>query len=143
MANIIVENEAGGRRAARMCAQWLHNDGPSRQWRYFVARMRMNPEDAHDLDEMLDDLDETREMRSRPKRRGLAKRDLGKNKNGKVVSKKQSAKGKKSAWIAACTAARKALNIKDFAAIKKGSAQEGKGAPHAMKALGIKDFAVI
>ena len=53
---------------------------------------------------------------------GLAKGDLVQNQRGKVVSKKKSAKGKKSAWIAACTAARKALNIKDFTAIKKGSA---------------------
>merc|ERR1711991_88528 len=53
---------------------------------------------------------------------GLAKGDLVKNKAGKIVSKKMSAKGKKSPWIAACNAARKALNIKGFAAIKKGSA---------------------
>merc|ERR1712054_502957 len=53
---------------------------------------------------------------------GLSKGDLVKNKSGKIVSKKMSAKGKKSPWIAACNAARKALNIKGFAAIKKGSA---------------------
>merc|ERR1719231_1965585 len=43
---------------------------------------------------------------------GLAKGDLVKNKAGKIVSKKLSAKGKKSPWIAAVAAARKALNIK-------------------------------
>ena len=37
------------------------------------------------------------------------------------VGKKASAKGKKSPWIAACNAARKALNIKGFCAIKKGT----------------------
>merc|ERR1712159_986440 len=52
---------------------------------------------------------------------GLGKGDLVKNKAGKVVSKKLSAKGKKSPWIVACNAARKALNIKGFCAIKKGS----------------------
>merc|ERR1739843_40887 len=52
---------------------------------------------------------------------GLSKSDLVKNKSGKTVSKKMSAKGKKSPWIAAVAAARKALNIKGFAAIKKGS----------------------
>ena len=52
---------------------------------------------------------------------GLAKGDLVKNKAGKIVSKKASAKGKKSPWIAACNAARKALNIKGFCAIKKGT----------------------
>ena len=52
---------------------------------------------------------------------GLSKGDLVKNKAGKIVSKKLSAKGKKSPWIAAVAAARKALNIKGFAAIKKGS----------------------
>merc|ERR1711860_424968 len=52
---------------------------------------------------------------------GLSKSDLVKNKSGKVVSKKMSLKGKKSPWIAACNAARKALGIKGFCAIKKGS----------------------
>jgi hypothetical protein len=53
---------------------------------------------------------------------GLNKGDLTKNKSGKIVSKKLSAKGKKHPWIAACNAARKSLNIKGFAVIKKGSA---------------------
>merc|ERR1712224_494215 len=43
------------------------------------------------------------------------------NKNGKVVSKKLSARGKKSPWIQACTKARKALKITGFAIIKKGT----------------------
>merc|ERR1712025_936188 len=52
---------------------------------------------------------------------GLKATDLIKNKYGRVVSKKASAKAKKSPWIAAVNAARKALNIKGFQAIKKGS----------------------
>ena len=42
---------------------------------------------------------------------GLKAADLTKNKNGRVVSKKKSAAGKKSAWIAACKAARAALKV--------------------------------
>ena len=52
---------------------------------------------------------------------GLAKGDLVKNKQGKIVSKKASANGKKSPWIVACNAAKKALRIKGFCAIKKGT----------------------
>merc|ERR1711871_1867953 len=52
---------------------------------------------------------------------GLKASDLIKNKNGKVVSKKASAKAKKSPWIAAVTGARSALKLKGFVAIKKGS----------------------
>merc|ERR1719316_112505 len=52
---------------------------------------------------------------------GLTAKDLTKNKNGKVVSKKLSALGKKSPWIQACAKARKALKIKGFTAIKKGT----------------------
>merc|ERR1711871_1618295 len=52
---------------------------------------------------------------------GLKATDLIKNENGKVVSKKASAKAKKSPWIAAVTAARSALKLKGFVAIKKGS----------------------
>merc|ERR1739849_9977 len=52
---------------------------------------------------------------------GLKKSDLVKNKGGKIVSKKLSARGKASPWIAACKAARAALKIKGFAVIKKGS----------------------
>merc|ERR1712224_1115316 len=53
---------------------------------------------------------------------GMTAASLTKNKHGKVVSKKKSAFGKKSAWIAAVTKARKALGLKGFVAIKKGSA---------------------
>merc|ERR1712224_595070 len=53
---------------------------------------------------------------------GLTASDLIKNKHGKVVSKKASAKGKSNKWIAAVVAARKALGIKGFSAVKKGSA---------------------
>merc|ERR1711907_216522 len=53
---------------------------------------------------------------------GLTASSLIKNKRGKVVSKKMSAKGKKSEWIAAVQKARKALGLKGFVAIKKGSA---------------------
>merc|ERR1719359_1019673 len=52
---------------------------------------------------------------------GLTAKDLTKNKHGKVVSKKASAKAKKSPWIAAVTAARSALKLKGFVAVKKGS----------------------
>merc|ERR1719191_1595811 len=52
---------------------------------------------------------------------GLTSKDLTKNKNGRVVSKKRSAFAKKSPWIQACTKARKALKITGFAVIKKGS----------------------
>ena len=53
---------------------------------------------------------------------GLTASSLTKNKHGRVVSKKLSAKGKKSLWIAAVQKARKALGVKGFVAIKKGSA---------------------
>merc|ERR1719479_566453 len=52
---------------------------------------------------------------------GLKKSDLVKNKSGTIVSKKRSAMMKASPWLAAVKAARAALNIKGFAAIKKGS----------------------
>merc|ERR1712127_823960 len=52
---------------------------------------------------------------------GLTKDKLVKNKSGKIVSKAQSARAKKNPWFAAVAAARKALNIKGFVAIKKGS----------------------
>ena len=53
---------------------------------------------------------------------GLKKTDLTKNKNGKVVSKKASANGKKAykriaKWNTAVKAARKSLNIKGFQAV--------------------------
>ena len=53
---------------------------------------------------------------------GLKKSALMKSKSGKIVSAKKSALGKKSKWIAAVTKARKALGVKGFVAIKKGSA---------------------
>merc|ERR1719401_287578 len=52
---------------------------------------------------------------------GLTAKDLIKNKHGRVVSKKQSAQGKKSPWIQAVQKARKALKLTGFQAIKKGS----------------------
>merc|ERR1711959_270345 len=52
---------------------------------------------------------------------GLTAKDLYKNKNGKIVSKKKSALGKKSPWIQAVQKARKALKITGFSAIKKGT----------------------
>merc|ERR1712050_22702 len=57
----------------------------------------------------------------------LTKADLMKNKRGKIVTKKQSAAGKKSysrikGWVEACQKARKDLGVKGFVAIKKGSA---------------------
>merc|ERR1719321_1662663 len=53
---------------------------------------------------------------------GMTATSLTKNKHGKVVSKKQSAMGKKHPWMAAVTKVRKALGLKGFVAIKKGSA---------------------
>ena len=48
------------------------------------------------------------------------------NKNGKIVSKKASANGKKAyarikGWTVAVTKARKALGVKGFVAVKKGT----------------------
>merc|ERR1719453_2122735 len=58
---------------------------------------------------------------------GLTKNDLVENKRGKIVSKKSAAHGKKQfanikGWTAAVQKARKALGVKGFVAIKKGSA---------------------
>merc|ERR1719157_538690 len=56
---------------------------------------------------------------------GLTKSDLVKNKMGKIVSKKASLRAKKNnsfgPWLVAVKKARKALNLKGFVAIKKGS----------------------
>ena len=57
---------------------------------------------------------------------GLTKANLMRNKNGKIVSKKASANGKKAyarikGWTAAVTKARKFLNVKGFVAVKKGT----------------------
>ena len=56
----------------------------------------------------------------------LKSRDLKKNKSGKLVSKKQSANGKKNyehikGWTNSVKKARKMLGIKGFQAVKKGS----------------------
>merc|ERR1712076_27646 len=47
---------------------------------------------------------------------GLKKSDLMKNKNGKIVTRKSSARGKKNKFMNAVIAARKALGIKGFQA---------------------------
>merc|ERR1711865_1003359 len=54
---------------------------------------------------------------------GLGKSDLKLTKGGRVVSKKKSAIAKSSfgPWLAAVKAARTALKIKGFSAIKKGT----------------------
>merc|ERR1711974_461962 len=52
---------------------------------------------------------------------GLSASSLTKNKYGRVVSKKQSLKGKKNSWMIAVQKARKALKITGFVAVKKGS----------------------
>merc|ERR1712188_121482 len=57
---------------------------------------------------------------------GLTKSDLVQNKRGKIVTKKQAAAGKKAyanikGWTAAVQKARKALNVKGFVAVKKGT----------------------
>merc|ERR1711868_115412 len=58
---------------------------------------------------------------------GMTKADLTRNKNGKIVSKKQSALAKKrfattvGPWMKAVKKARAALKLKGFVAIKKGS----------------------
>ena len=57
---------------------------------------------------------------------GLKKTDLMKNKAGKIVSRKQNAAGKKAysfikGWTAAVTKARKALGVKGFVAVKRGT----------------------
>ena len=57
---------------------------------------------------------------------GMTKSDLIKNKNGRIVSKKQSANGKKAyahikGWTVAVQKARKALGVKGFVAVKKGT----------------------
>merc|ERR1712150_338300 len=57
---------------------------------------------------------------------GFTKSDLMKNKFGKVVTKKQHARGLKNyknikAWTVAVQKARKLLGLKGFVAIKKGT----------------------
>merc|ERR1719456_1381081 len=57
---------------------------------------------------------------------GMTKSDLIKNKRGKIVSKKASLRAKKNnyikGWTTAVQKARKALGLKGFVAIRKGSA---------------------
>ena len=48
---------------------------------------------------------------------GLKKSDLIKNKSGKIVTRKSSARGKKNKFMNAVIAARKALGIKGFQAV--------------------------
>merc|ERR1739845_99076 len=52
---------------------------------------------------------------------GLTAKDLMKNKYGRIVSKKASARGKTNTWIIAVKKARAALKVKGFSAIKKGT----------------------
>ena len=54
---------------------------------------------------------------------GLKASDFKKNKTGRVVSKKVSARAKAvlGPWTAAVQKARKALNVKGFVAVKKGT----------------------
>merc|ERR1719223_1431135 len=71
---------------------------------------------------------------------GMTKDMLTRSKTGKIVSKKESARAKKSyasgigKWTKACQAAKKALGIKGFAIIGgktaqgKGALREGEGA---------------
>ena len=58
---------------------------------------------------------------------GFTKDMLMKNKNGKIVTKKQHAAGKRAfknirGWTQAVSKARKALGITGFCAVKKGTA---------------------
>merc|ERR1719454_39589 len=52
---------------------------------------------------------------------GLTATSLTKNKHGRVVSKKRSALAKKNTWMIAIQKARKALKVKGFVAVKKGT----------------------
>merc|ERR1719188_2905965 len=72
---------------------------------------------------------------------GLKKTDLKKNKAGKIVSAKASARAKKSkqggkilAWAAATKAARKALGVKGFCPVG-GSSAKGKALLAKVKSL--------
>merc|ERR1719345_202408 len=56
---------------------------------------------------------------------GLSAKDLMKNKNGKVVSKKKHAAGMKQPWMVAVRTARKALGITGFCPCG-GKSPEGK-----------------
>ena len=54
---------------------------------------------------------------------GLKATDLKKNKHGRVVSKKQSARGSKNKWMVAVARARKELGVKGFHAVGGKSAK--------------------
>merc|ERR1719226_229632 len=56
---------------------------------------------------------------------GLTAAGLFKNKDGKVVSKKKLAAGKKNKWAVACSQARKELKIKGFCPVG-GKSEQGK-----------------
>merc|ERR1712176_1747207 len=56
---------------------------------------------------------------------GLTAASLVKNKEGRVVSKKASARGKKNNWSQACAQARKELKIKGFCPVG-GKSEQGK-----------------
>merc|ERR1740115_233667 len=56
---------------------------------------------------------------------GLAAKDLMKNKNGRVVSKKKHAAGMKQPWMVAVKAARKSLGITGFCPVG-GKSPKGK-----------------
>merc|ERR550532_2011325 len=64
---------------------------------------------------------------------GLKASDITRNKYGKLVSKKASARGKNNSWSKAIAAARKALGITGFVLINKGP--EGKALYAKAKAL--------
>merc|ERR1712034_235007 len=70
-----------------------------------------------------------RGAKEKTKTSGQTKKDLMKNKRGKIVSKKSHAAGLKqykknglSKWTTACMKARKKLGIVGFKAVKKGTA---------------------
>ena len=48
---------------------------------------------------------------------GLHKKDITRNKHGRYVSKKASARGKRNGWMAAVKKARKTLKVKGFCAV--------------------------
>merc|ERR1712194_587131 len=48
---------------------------------------------------------------------GLTKKDITRNKHGRYVSRKASARGKRNGWMAAVKKARRALKVKGFCAV--------------------------
>jgi len=53
---------------------------------------------------------------------GLCKKDLCRNKHGRYVSKKKSARGKKNGWMKAVSRARRSLKVKGFCPVGGKSA---------------------